>query len=142
MINTSNSHSSSNIVNEYFKHKWIIYVALPRTKWLLLNGKIYTVFHLRKEQHPLWTTVWSIGLLFLKLFDVVHTWLQNTYNIIEYRNECVKLSFFSGQIQTNPVTTSQDNNELFVAGILSVVIALITTILWFPFLYFVVSFNF
>ena len=99
MINSSNSHSSSCIVNVYFKHKWIIYVALPPTKWLLLNGKIYTVFHLRKELHPLWTMVWSIGLLFLKLFDVVHTWLQNTYKIIEYRNECVKLFFF---FRTNP----------------------------------------
>ena len=100
MINSSNSHSSSYMVNVYFKHKWIIYVALPPTKWLpvLLNWKIYIMFHLRKEQHPLWTMLWSVGLLFLKLFGVVHTWPQSTYNIIEYRNEWVKLSFF----RTNP----------------------------------------
>ena len=39
-----------------------------------------------------------------------------------------KMNFFSGQTQTNPVTNSQDNNGLFVAGISSLVIALITTI--------------
>ena len=65
---------------------------------------------------------------FLKLFDIVNTWPQSIYKIIKYRNKCVKWTFFSGQTQTNPVTTSQANNGLFVAGISSLVIALITTI--------------
>ena len=85
MINSSNSHSSSCIVNVYLKHKWIIYAALPPTKWLLRNGKIYTVFHLRKELHPLWTMLWSIGLLFFKAVwcctyltteYLQHNWIQ------------------------------------------------------------------
>jgi hypothetical protein len=39
-----------------------------------------------------------------------------------------KVNFFSGQTQTNTVTANQDNNGLFVAGISSLVIALITII--------------